>query len=161
MKPKRARHYLALASILLLLVLFLVGLLEVRRSSSGGEAVLGALQNVARKEEAASDSSEEAGDACEPSHDASDAMVSSYQSDKETELIDSAAKVLEDYRDQGDCLLRWAGYLDLFGGAWGCVVEGPGWVDVVIVREKDGGSEEKVVRLNPRAWEEELKKSGR
>ena len=59
------------------------------------------------------------------------------------------------YRDQGDCLLRRAGYLDLLGDVWSCTVEGPGWVDVVLVRRAEGdrGSRVRVVRLALEEWE--------
>ena len=37
-------------------------------------------------------------------------------------------------RQQDGCTLECAGYLDLFGNAWGCVVQGDGWVEVVVIR---------------------------
>lgn len=51
-----------------------------------------------------------------------------------------------DYRSQGNCLLRHAGYLDLLGNVWGCVVQGPKWVDVCVVSQGNGESES-VVRI--------------
>lgn len=75
-------------------------------------------------------------------------------------LEDSAAQVLEDYRDRGDCLLRQAGYLDLLGKTWGCVIEGPEWVDIVVLQEQEAGSTKRVTRLDSQAWESELGKLG-
>lgn len=64
-------------------------------------------------------------------------------------LVDFAGETLRGYRDSRDCLLRQAGYLDLLGNVWGCVVQGGGWVDIVIVRaDSEGGSTRSVVRLS-------------
>lgn len=64
-------------------------------------------------------------------------------------IADFAGETLREYRDSRDCLLRQAGYLDLLGNVWGCVVQGGGWVDVVIVSsDPEGGSTRSVVRLN-------------
>lgn len=46
-----------------------------------------------------------------------------------------ATYLLTSYRDAGDCVLADAGYLDLLGLVWGCVVRGDGWVDVCVVFE--------------------------
>lgn len=88
------------------------------------------------------------------------AGISAEESNTQMGLADSAAQVLEGYRDRNDCLLRQAGYLDLLGKTWGCVVEGPNWVDVVIVQEREEGSAKRVVHLDPKAWEKELGKLG-
>ncbi len=46
-----------------------------------------------------------------------------------------ATKRLEGYRDSGVCVLECAGYLDLYGDAWGCLVQGDGWVEILVIRE--------------------------
>ena len=57
-------------------------------------------------------------------------------------LADEGERVLEDYRLRGDCIVARAGYLDLSGKVWGCVVQGAGWVELCVIREGDeGGSE--------------------
>lgn len=70
-------------------------------------------------------------------------------------LEEESSGIVRAYRDQGDCLLRQAGYLDLLGDVWSCTVEGPGWVDVVLVRRAEGdrGSRVRVVRLALEEWE--------
>lgn len=57
-------------------------------------------------------------------------------------LVEEGEGILEGYRRRGDCVVARAGYLDLSGRVWGCVVQGAGWVEVSVVREGDeGGSE--------------------
>lgn len=51
-----------------------------------------------------------------------------------------ATRLLASYRDAGDCVLADAGYLDLLGLVWGCVVQGDGWVDVCAVFEGQDAS---------------------
>lgn len=86
-----------------------------------------------------------------------DAVVEEGASSYALELLDGAAcsrresdrplpgegeRVLEGYRLRGDCIVAQAGYLDLSGKVWGCVVQGAGWVDLCVIREGDeGGSE--------------------
>lgn len=72
------------------------------------------------------------------------------------DVPEAASDLLERYRDEGDCLLRQAGYLDLLGNVWSCMTEGPGWVDVcVVVRSESGeGCAVRVVRLDRKEWEE-------
>ena len=50
-----------------------------------------------------------------------------------------ARDLLEAYKARGDCLLAQAGYLDLLGRVWGCVVQGGSWVEVCVVGELDEG----------------------
>ena len=60
----------------------------------------------------------------------------------ERALVDEGERVLEGYRLRGDCIVAQAGYLDLSGKMWGCVVQGAGWVELCVIREGDeGGSE--------------------
>lgn len=71
----------------------------------------------------------------------------------ELDLVGEATRLLQGYREEGSCLLREAGYLDLFGNVWSCTVQGPGWVDVCVVSEgADGGSEVRVVRMDVDEW---------
>ena len=73
----------------------------------------------------------------------------SVQQEASDEEVDTVARsLLGRYRDEGTCLLMSAGYLDLMGRVWGCVVEGPGWVDVCVVEKgADAGSTTRLVRL--------------
>ena len=73
--------------------------------------------------------------------------VTTYET--ELELPDASQELVERYRDRGDCLMRQAGYLDLLGDAWSCVVQGPDWVDVCVVSSAadDAGSVVRVQRL--------------
>ena len=64
----------------------------------------------------------------------------------ELDLEDEAARVLEERRERGDCVVARSGYLDLAGRTWGCVLQGSGWAEVVIVSEGDAGGSS-VVRL--------------
>lgn len=50
-----------------------------------------------------------------------------------------AGWLIEERRDSGDCVLARAGYLDVSGKAWGCLLQGSRWVEICIVVEKDGG----------------------
>lgn len=75
----------------------------------------------------------------------------------ERPLAEEAASVLLGYRDRRDCVLVRAGYLDLMGSVWSCVVEGDRWVEVVVVRERDGqGSSVDIAHMDAREWEQEL-----
>ena len=60
-------------------------------------------------------------------------------------VADEAASVLEDRRARGDSLVVRSGYLDMFGGAWGCVLQGSGWVEVCLVSEDGDGEGSSVV----------------
>ena len=65
--------------------------------------------------------------------------------------IDRVASALVGvYRKTHVCLVREAGYLDLLGDVWGCVMEGPGWVDLCLVSASDDeqGSAVSVERTN-------------
>ena len=55
-------------------------------------------------------------------------------------LEEEAAKRLEGYRSEGTCTLECAGYLDLYGNAWGCLVQGDGWVEILVIRDAAEGS---------------------
>lgn len=68
-----------------------------------------------------------------------------------SEPLERAASLLVcQYRDLGTCLVLQAGYIDLLGNVWGCVVEGPGWVDVCVVSGGSGdGSIVRIERMDP------------
>lgn len=68
----------------------------------------------------------------------------------ELPLEEEGSRVLEGYRARGDCVLAQAGYLDLAGRVWGCVVQGDGWAEVCLVEEgNDGdGCSVSVVRMD-------------
>lgn len=60
--------------------------------------------------------------------------------ESELPLEEEGARLLEGYRERGDCVLVRDGYLDLTGSTWGCVTQGEGWVEICIVRDGgDGG----------------------
>lgn len=74
------------------------------------------------------------------------------------DVPDAATDLLNAYRSRQDCLLAQSGYLDLYGEAWGCVIQGGAWVDVCVVR---GDAEEtrsmvSVVRMDVAVWEKEV-----
>lgn len=92
------------------------------------------------------------GDPVEVVSSADGTGIRSYSSD--LELEGEAERLLAAYEQQGSCLLREAGYLDLFGNVWSCTVQGPGWVDVCVVSGRDGdGSEVRVIRMDVGEWE--------
>ena len=68
----------------------------------------------------------------------------------ELPLEEEGSRVLERYRSRGDCVLAQAGYLDLTGRVWGCVVQGDGWAEVCLVEDgHDGnGCSVSVVRMD-------------
>ena len=53
------------------------------------------------------------------------------------EVEQVATRLLTSYRDERDCVLAEAGYLDLLGSAWGCVVQGDQWVDICVIEQVD------------------------
>lgn len=82
----------------------------------------------------------------------------------ETSLVEgpvdqAATALLASYRDAGSCALAQAGYLDLLGQVWGCVVRGDGWVDVCVVSQTGdaGRSEVHVTRLDVHEVARELR----
>ena len=78
---------------------------------------------------------------------AADATV--HEETGEVEQV--ATRLLVSYRDARNCALAEAGYLDLLGSVWGCVVQGDGWVDVCIVEQTTESScRVHVMRLDAR-----------
>ena len=74
--------------------------------------------------------------------------------DAEGDVAQAASAELERYKRRGDCVLCQAGYLDLLGGVWGCLVQGPGWVEMCVVEEHEGGAHSTVrtVRMEEEEW---------
>lgn len=65
------------------------------------------------------------------------AQETSYESG--LPLEGEGERLVEGYRARGDCVVAQAGYLDLAGSVWGCVMQGEGWVDICVVRDADQG----------------------
>lgn len=53
-------------------------------------------------------------------------------------LEERAEEALDAYQREADCALAYAGYLDLLGNVWSCVVVGHGWSEICLVT---GGGE--------------------
>jgi hypothetical protein len=71
-----------------------------------------------------------------------------------------ATRLLVSYRSEGSCVLAHAGYLDLLGCVWGCVVRGDRWVDICVVSQRDDGCQVDVTRLDVDEVEDELEVDG-
>lgn len=81
--------------------------------------------------------------------------------ESERPLTEEAQTILVGYRQRKDCVLVRAGYVDLVGQAWSCVIQGDGWVDICVVRETDvGSSKVSVSRIENSMWEESLNAEG-
>ncbi len=65
---------------------------------------------------------------------------------------DAAVELVGRYRSQGDATLAHAGWLDMFGRCWGCVVVGPGWVDVCLVSGTDEEATGQTLRMEVEEW---------
>jgi len=85
-------------------------------------------------------------------YDASGAEVASYETQED--LVDTATDVVCRYRDEETCVVRSAGYLGLLGNTWSCIMEGPGWVDLCVVQQKEHGCVVKTARLEANTWKE-------
>lgn len=69
------------------------------------------------------------------------------------DVVASAAAELERYRSLENVVLVRAGWLDLLGNTWGCVVSGPGWVELCVVSELEPDtSQVKIVRMEAEQW---------
>ena len=67
---------------------------------------------------------------------------------------ESAGEALERYRQRGDASLAHAGWLDLQGKGWGCVVTGGDWVEVCLVAwRSEGESAVTKMRMEVGEWE--------
>lgn len=54
-------------------------------------------------------------------------------------IVGAGTEVLERYKETQGCELVYAGYIDLFGNVWACVVTGPGWAELSVVRTDESG----------------------
>ena len=52
-------------------------------------------------------------------------------------FIAACANVLERHQNSQACELVYAGYLDLFGNVWACLVLGEGWAEIDIVKAQE------------------------
>ena len=74
------------------------------------------------------------------------------------DLPDAAAALLAEYGAEPGTLLARSGWLDLVGRVWGCVVMGPGWVDVCLLSDgqsdgqSDGWTRVKTLRMEVSEW---------
>ena len=67
---------------------------------------------------------------------------------------ESAGEALERYRQRGDASLAHAGWLDLQGKGWGCVVTGGDWVEVCLVAwRSEGESAITKMRMEVGEWD--------
>lgn len=145
LRPQQISPLLAVGLVVVVLVLVCVGALLGAMGSDTEEGVSGG-QGPAGGEEASPD---------DPSEDGVSG-VTSYSSERGPS--EEAAEILRSYEDQGDCLLREAGFIDLFGNAWTCTVQGPGWVEVCLVSGSegvgvDGESDVRIIRMDAEEWE--------
>lgn len=80
---------------------------------------------------------------------------------EEGDVPQAAQHLLEAYQSRGGCVLNKAGYLDLLGSVWGCVVGGGQWVDVCLVSDVgDGTSRVTVLHLDADEVAKELMEVG-
>lgn len=85
--------------------------------------------------------------------------VAQAPASRETEVVDApvadaAARLVEGWHTRADAVLVQAGYLDLKGDSWGCVISGAGWVEVAVVSAtEDGKSQVTTLRMEAEEWE--------
>ncbi len=82
-------------------------------------------------------------------------LISSSEATTEefsSSVPEAASTLVERYRAQGDTTLAHAGWLDLIGRCWGCVVVGPGWVDVCLVSGTDESCRAQTLRMEVEEW---------
>ncbi len=82
------------------------------------------------------------------SSDASNAKTEEFCSS----VSDVAGALIKRYREQTGTTLAHAGWLDLVGRCWGCVVVGPGWVDVCLVSGTDEACAAQTIRMEVEEW---------
>ncbi len=91
------------------------------------------------------------------SEDVTKLLSSSDASNMKTEefcssVPDAAGALIKRYREQTETTLAHAGWLDLVGRCWGCVVVGPGWVDVCLVSGTDEACTAQTIRMEVEEW---------
>ena len=68
-------------------------------------------------------------------------------------VLDACSEVLERYAQTSGCEPAFAGFIDLFGNVWACLVTGEGWTEIAFVRKgADGKPQTSVVRLDGSAF---------
>lgn len=67
-------------------------------------------------------------------------------------VVEAAREVLGEYRSQGEVVLAHAGWIDLLGRTWGCVVRGSSWSELCLVCEAGEGSRVTTVRMEVAEW---------
>ena len=67
-------------------------------------------------------------------------------------VVEAAREVLGECRSQGEVVLAHAGWIDLLGRTWGCVVRGPSWAELCLVCEAGEGSRVTTVRMEVAEW---------
>lgn len=72
----------------------------------------------------------------------------------DADLSSAAATLLEEYEEEPGTLLAHSGWLDLTGHVWGCVVLGPGWVDVCLAEDGRAheGTRVQTLRMEVSEW---------
>lgn len=89
------------------------------------------------------EASEDQSDSTDPTQDSSAGFAQTVESGdagvrvsaEQGSVEQVATRLLASYQQRGDCVLASAGYLDLMGSVWGCVVQGGQWVEVCTVFE--------------------------
>lgn len=153
---QQARPLVAIALVVLLLVLVCVGSAII---GSGG----GGTKGESGEEGTSGPGASAAGLPQAPGGAPGDGdTVTSYSSERT--LAEEASSLLESYEAQGECVLREAGFLDLFGNAWTCTVQGPDWVDVCLVSGsgdagESSGSDVRVVHMEAEEWRRAYEKA--
>lgn len=81
----------------------------------------------------------------------------------EDELSGAATSLLEEYEQQDGVLLVRSGWVDLLGRVWGCVLMGPGWVDVCLASEEVGGAQTRIrtLRMEVSEWRDSYAEVGK
>lgn len=67
-------------------------------------------------------------------------------------VVEAAREVLGEYRSQDEAVLAYAGWIDLLGRTWGCVVRGSSWSELCLVCEAGEGSRVTTVRMEVAEW---------
>ena len=74
-----------------------------------------------------------------------DAAPGRERCESELGLVDEASRILEERAGVADSVVVRSGYLDLSGKVWACVLQGEGYVEVLMVSESPGGAGSEVV----------------
>ena len=81
------------------------------------------------------------------------ADVGAFAAEEDDGILDACSKVLERYAQTPGCRPVYAGYIDLFGNVWACLVTGQGWVELSFVHKDAAGvAQTTVSRLDSSAF---------